>query len=62
MKGYGTPRDRNETDDSAARPTHCLNGDNKTRGARDIGRRLRRHDARKARAEGRKETANQREE
>lgn len=55
MKAYGTPRDYNETDDSAARPTHCLNGDNKTRGARDIGRRLRRHDARKARAEGKAE-------
>ncbi len=56
MKAYGTPRDYNATDDSPAAPTRELNGDNKTRSARGTGRRLRRNDARKARAEGRKET------
>lgn len=52
MIAYGTRRDYNESDCSPALPSRCQNGDSKTRSGRATGRRLRRLDARRARAAG----------
>jgi hypothetical protein len=55
MLPYGALRNFNATDGSPALPSRCQKGESKTRSARTTGRRLRRIDARRARAAARKE-------